>query len=51
MTNEERIERLEKTVEQLLDALMRKDTEQDGNWGYKAFAQEVKELLWGMRGS
>ena len=28
----------------LLDALERKDTERDGNWGYKPFHVEILEL-------
>lgn len=28
----------------LIDALRRKDTEQDGNWGYPSFYEELDEI-------
>lgn len=33
------------TVHRLLDALLRKDTDQDGNWGYMDFKTEVRDML------
>ena len=44
MTDRDRIDRLERTVVVLLDALDRKDTERDGNWGYPTFRAELREL-------
>ena len=44
MTDQERIDRLERVVVVLLDALDRKDTERDGNWGYPPFHQELREI-------
>lgn len=29
----------------LISALLRKDTEQDGNWGYPSFYKELRELM------
>lgn len=31
-------------LERLIDALLRKDTEQDGNWGHMGFYEELKLL-------
>lgn len=28
----------------LIDALLRKDTEKDGNWGYPSFEKELREM-------
>jgi hypothetical protein len=39
-----RCDQLEDIVLKLLDALDRKGTEQDGNWGRPSFHDEVKEL-------
>jgi hypothetical protein len=44
MTIEERLERLEGVVIKLCDALQRKGTERDGNWGYPRFEQELVEI-------
>lgn len=35
---------LREVLLRLIDALMRKDTERDGNWGYKNFYAELNEL-------
>jgi hypothetical protein len=45
MTEAERLDRLERIAARLLDALWRKGTEQDGNWGYQNFREEVADLL------
>lgn len=45
MNDAERIDRLEKLLAKMADALVRKDTVQDGNWGYSHFRDEVKEVL------
>ena len=44
MTLEERVARLETTLAILMDAMDRKDTERDGNWGYPPFRAELREL-------
>lgn len=44
MTAQERINRLERIVAILMDALDRKGTERDGNWGYPPFKAELAEL-------
>lgn len=40
----ERIDRLERTLAVLMDAMDRKDTERDGNWGYPSFREELRGL-------
>ncbi len=42
MSDKERIEQLEDIVLALLSALRRKGAEQDGNWGWPHFLDEVK---------
>lgn len=39
-----RIDRLERLVLKLAEALERKDTEQDGNWGWPTFFQELHDV-------
>jgi hypothetical protein len=39
-----RLNALEKAVLALIDALQRKDTEQDGNYGHLSFYAELKQL-------
>lgn len=45
MTAAERVDRLERLVLKLASALRRKDSEQDGNWGWPSFNQEMAEIL------
>ena len=45
MTDSERIERLERVVAALLDALRRQGSIQDGQWGWPSFHEEVVDLL------
>jgi hypothetical protein len=44
MTDSERIIRLERVVAMLMDALDRRGTERDGNWGYPTFITELRGL-------
>jgi hypothetical protein len=41
---EERIDRLERLLDAMADALMRKDTEQDGNWGFPPFPVDMQAI-------
>jgi hypothetical protein len=41
---ETRVKTLEKIILALLGALLRKNTEQDGNWGWPSFRSEIKRL-------
>ena len=41
---EERLKALEEAFVQLLDAIRRAETEQDGNWGWPSFSDELKRL-------
>lgn len=38
-------EYLQVMMAKLIGALLRKDTEQNGNWGYPTFHQELTEML------
>lgn len=44
MTDQERIARLEKLVAELAGALYRKDSEQDGNWGWPSTVDVLKKV-------
>jgi len=44
MTDSERIKRLEDIVLALIGALIRKDSDQNGNWGYPPFVKEMCDL-------
>lgn len=50
LTLEERLERLESNLEILCWALARMGTEQDGNWGYKAFRIELADIIKDLQG-
>ena len=42
---EERIERLERLVCKLADALLRRNSDQDGNYGFPSCNSEMREIL------
>ncbi len=44
MTDKERIARLERLVTNLCLALLRKDTDRDGNWGFPSFSEAVGKI-------
>lgn len=44
MSEAERIERLENLVAKLASALYRQNSEQDGNWGWPSFHDEMKAI-------
>jgi hypothetical protein len=44
MTDKERIERLERLVAKMADALLRWGMERDGNWGEPSFHSEIGEI-------
>lgn len=41
---EERINMLESRLARVISALIRKDTDQDGDWGWQSFREELKEI-------
>ena len=45
-----RLERLEQSVIRIADALVRKSSEQDGNWGHMPFALEMGEIIADLKG-
>jgi hypothetical protein len=44
VTDSERIARLELIVRKLLGTLQRRDTIQDGNWGWPSYRDDLKAL-------
>ena len=44
------IDELKEVLLELIDALEKRDTEQDGNWGHKSFHQRLAELKAKLRG-
>lgn len=45
MSDEKRIADLEVALCRLIGALLRQGTEQDGNWGWPTFSQEIRDIL------
>lgn len=45
----ERIAKLEKALDDLCSALQRRGTEQDGNWGWPAFHEELTQIRLSLR--
>ena len=45
-----RLERLEQRVSRIADALVRKSSEPDGNWGNMLFALEMEEIIADLKG-
>lgn len=39
------MEETRKAVIRLIEAILRKNTEQDGNWGWPSFHQELRDIL------
>lgn len=50
MNSEERLDRLERLLFKLTDALIRKSTELDGNWGNPTFHSELSDIKKNLKG-
>ena len=50
MNLDERVGRLERLVAELADALLRKDSDQDGDWGWEKFHDRIRKVAEELKG-